>query len=161
MTRTIALFGTALALGLAGPAAAQTGMGGVDPSTMTCGDLTAMEQDRQEGAVYFVAGYQFGGMAGVSGATGTSAGSATTGAAGTTATGTDTTTGAATGTDTTAGAATGTTGSTGTGSAAGSSMMASADFDSISVDQILSACADSPDRMVSDIIREESGAASQ
>jgi hypothetical protein len=39
--------------------------------------------------------------------------------------------------------------------------MASVDFDSISVDQILSACADSPDRMVSDIIREESGGASQ
>jgi hypothetical protein len=180
-TRALALLGTALALGVSGSAYAQTAAGGMSPATMTCGDIAELEEGRAEGAVYFVAGYQFSDMGGgITGATGTSApgAAATTGTATTdsTSAGTDATAGAATGTtgttgttgDTTTGdtmtaGTTGTTGTTDTTGAAGmgDSMMASVDFEQIQVDEILSACEDSPERMVSDVLREHSGSASQ
>lgn len=177
--RAIALLGTALALGISGAAQAQSATGSMNPATMTCGDIANLGDDRAQGAIYFVAGYQFSDMGGgISGAMGTSApGTGDAGATtttGSTAAGTDATAGAATGTAGTAGttgttgttgdtATAGATGTTGTGVAgAGDGMqMASVGFDQIQVDEIMSACEQSPERMVSDILREHSSASTQ
>ena len=129
MTRkAIALLGAALTLGFSGAAFAQSATGGMNPAMMTCGELAEMDEGRAEGAVYFVAGYQSGEMGGITGTTGTAATTGDTGA---------------------------TTGTTGTGMA-GSTETASVDFERISVEDILSACQDSPERMVSDVVREHS-----
>jgi hypothetical protein len=168
MTRTaIALLGTAFALGLSGTAYAQTSGSAMDPVTMTCADLTALGDDEMQGALDMVASH-----AAITGTTSTSAPatSTTTGSssAETGAAGTDATAGAATGTTgttdstgssgdtTTAGAATGTTDTT--GSAGGdSSTMAAGSLDQMQIDSIKAACAESPERLVSDVYREAAG----
>ncbi len=175
--RAIALLGTALALGISGAAQAQSAMDGMNPATMTCGDIANLGDDRAEGAIYFIAGYQYSDMGGgISGAMGTSApGTGDAGATtttGTTAAGTDATAGAATGTtdttgttgttgDTATAEGTGATGTTGVAGAGDGMQMASVGFDQIQVDEIMSACEDAPERMVSDVLREHSGSTTQ
>ena len=133
--RAYALFGAALTLGLPTAVAAQDEM---NPAMMTCEEIVEMEEDQARDAIYFAAGYQYGQMGG--GITGTT---------GTAATGLDT------GTDTTAGAAPGTTGMADTG------MMASLDFEQISVDEIRNACEDSPDQLVMNVLREHAEEAAE
>jgi hypothetical protein len=175
MTRmAIALLGTAFALGLSGTAYAQSSM---DPATMTCADLSALGDTELQSALDMVAS-----SAAITGTTSTSAPSTSTttessGSAGSGATGTGTTAGTSTGTTSgssdstaTAGTSTGTAGTSGDTAAAGattgttgtsesgSSDMAAGSVDQMQIDAITAACADSPERLVSDIYRENAGA---
>lgn len=161
MLKRPALYGSIIALGFAGGAFAQSdGMAGMSPQSMTCADIADMDEGQAEGAIYFVAGYEtaqgsgsaMGTTGGVTGVTGTAA----TTDSGTSATGTATT---GTGTDTTAGVVTGTT-STGTDAGGAASGTGSVNFQDIQVSEILSACEDAPDQLVSAVIRDHMGGAS-
>ena len=137
MLKRSALAGSILALGVTGAALAQDK--GMDPLSMTCSDIAEMDESRAEGAVYFLAGYEQAqgmDMGAVSGVTGTAA-------TGDTATGTTGTALSGTGTDT-AGATTGSGGDMGT----------SMEFEQLDVAAIVSACEDSPESLVSTVLRD-------
>jgi hypothetical protein len=155
MMKHAAICGSILALGVSGAALAQDAGSGMSPMSMTCADIADMDEGQAEGAIYFVAGYEassggaMGTAGGVTGVTGTAAttdsGASATGTTGTAlpSTGTET--------DTTAGAA---SGMTGMGTESG---MGSISFEDIQVSEILSACEDSPDQLVSAVLREHMG----
>jgi hypothetical protein len=147
MVKHSAIAGSILALGLSGAAWAQDG--GMSPLSMTCADIAEMDEGRAEGAIYFVAGYEnaqgmgMGMGQGVTGVTGTATDSATMGTTGTDATGT----GTGTGTDTAA-----------TMPETGMDMGTSMDFEQIDAASIISACEDSPESLVSSVLRDNAAA---
>lgn len=152
-----ALYGSLIALGVAGAAHAEShdAMAAMSPQTMTCADIAEMDEGQAEGAIYFVAGYEnaqgfgsaMGTTGGVTGVTGTAA-TTETGTTGTATTGTET--------DRTAGLSAGT--GTGTDMGAGSGM-GMINFQDIQVSEILSACEESPDQLVSAVLRDHMGGA--
>jgi hypothetical protein len=146
---------------------------------LTCADIATMDTAVVPGTLYFIAGYQEGrgmgmgqreGDAEITGATGTAATAgaadqAGSGEAGAT-TGTDD--GGATGLAGTGTAATGqdATGGSGSGAAAGGApaqprIAAVSGFFEIPVEQVMRVCAETPERSVSDVVREEGGRGSQ
>lgn len=143
-----------------------------NPSQVTCSELTAMDSNRAEGFLYFIAGYhqaeRFGttttGMD-TGSAPGTDAASTAATGTGTAGTGTTATDPAATaGTDTAAttlpsdsGAAADTTGATAATGTAGAEQFSSMGFVDIPVAQIMSACEGEPQARVADLLQRELG----
>lgn len=177
MTKLLFAASAAAMLTVAGhiPAMAQSSTTGMSSPMITCRDVTTMDRDMARSVVFYVSGFQAAsgsmqnqaGMTGTTGSgttdtTGTSgstaadAGSGTTGTTGTTGStaadagsGTD-----ATGSTSSAGGTTGTSGNaSGASGGASSALIAQLPgFSTIDIDRVMSECASSPDRQLSDVI---------
>jgi hypothetical protein len=168
MTRLLYAASAAALLTIAGhlPAMAQSSASGMSAPTITCRDITTMDRDMARSVVFYVSGFQAAsgsmqnqasGSSGSSGAgtTDTSGTSGSTAAdAGSGTTGSDTT-----GSTTAAGGSSDTTGTANSGTASGASGGASSavvaqlpGFSTVDIDRIMSDCASSPDRQISEMI---------
>ena len=165
--------------GQSGQAGQMASAGQRTSDQLTCADIATMDTAVVPGTLYFIAGYQEGrgmgmgqseGDAAITGATGTAAtagaadqsgsgqAGATTGTDAGGATGLAGTGTATTGQDATGGSDSGAT--TGGASAQPQIAMVSGFFE-IPVEQVMRVCAETPERSVSDVVREEGGQGSE
>ena len=182
MTKLLFAASAAAILTVAGhiPAMAQSSTTGMSTPMITCRDITTMDRDMARSVVFYVSGFQAasGSMQnqaglGTTGTTGSTtmdttsstaadAGSGTTGTTGTTAADADSGTDATGSTSAAAGGAADTSGSaSGASGGASSAVMAQLPgFSSIDIDKVMSDCASSPDRQLSEVIGMVGGAGS-
>jgi hypothetical protein len=182
MTKLLFAASAAAVLIVAGnvPVMAQSSASGMSMPMISCRDLTTMDRDMARSVAFYVSGFRAGSGSmqadmGTSGTTGTT-GSTTSGTTGSTAADASSGTAGSTTTDTTgtssstsadAGSGTDATGSTSTaggtsdtsGTASGASGGASSaviaqlpGFSSIDIDRVMSDCASSPDKQLSEVI---------
>lgn len=180
MTKLLFAASAAAILTVAGhlPAMAQSSTTGMSSPMITCRDITTMDREMARSVVFYVSGFQAAsdnmqnqasgtGTTGTTGSGSTSA-DASSGTTGTTGTSGSTSADAGSGSDVTGstssagGTASGTSDTSGTassGSASGASGGASSaviaqlpGFSSIDIDRIMSDCASSPDRQLSEMV---------
>jgi hypothetical protein len=179
MTKLLFAASAAAVLIVAGnvPVMAQSSASGMSMPMISCRDLTTMDRDMARSVAFYVSGFRAGsgsmqadmGTSGTtgsttSGTTGSTAADASSGTAGSTTTDT---TGTSSSTSADAGSGTDATGSTSTaggtsdtsGTASGASGGASSaviaqlpGFSSIDIDRVMSDCASSPDKQLSEVI---------
>ena len=158
MTKLLYAASAAAILTVAGhlPALAQSSQSGMSAPMITCRDITTMDRDTARSVVFYVSGFNAASGSMQNQASGTS---------GTSGSGTTDTTGSATG-STAADAGSGSTtsdttgstssaGSTASGASSGASSAVVAQlpgFNAIDIDRIMSDCANSPDRQISEMV---------
>ena len=181
MTKLFYAASAAAILTVAGhlPAMAQSSTTGTMSPTITCRDISTMDRDMARGVVFYVSGFQAAsgrmqnqasasGTSGTSGSSSTTestaadAGSSTSGSSGSDVTGSTSSAGGTTDAGGTASSGTtdtasGTSGSSSTASGAsgGASSAVVAQlpgFSTVDIDKIMSDCASSPDRQLSEMI---------
>jgi hypothetical protein len=161
MTKLLYAASAAALLTVAGhlPAMAQSSQSGMSAPMITCRDITTMDRDTARSVVFYVSGFRAASGAMQSQASGTSGSSGsgttdTTGSSGSTSGSTAADAGSgSTGSDTT-----GSTSSAG-GTASGASSVTSGavvaqlpGFSAIDIDRIMTECANSPDRQISEMV---------